>query len=240
MKEIFFEFHLRPTAATVRFSPEIQILVNQPLHASLKKLTNSLYFARRASKERDASIMPILIWLSPLFYAKVRAAKETMRPFKPPWKAVDLTIGLTDLYICTSCQLKDKRRPTVSRANPTLWVPVLLPRGGGRQQSFVHWDLCNRAGNTLQLLLWPHQGNKNAVLGNLGSISRPLLHKEGGKKQTEDTGEVSDPLRPFSHVPKVLLLLSSSLHPWHQEDISGCLGHALTLHLSLQADRHYG
>lgn len=51
MKEIFFKFLLRATAS---FSPEIQILVNQPLQASLKKLTNSLHFARRASKERHA------------------------------------------------------------------------------------------------------------------------------------------------------------------------------------------
>lgn len=130
-----FKFLLRPTAG---FSPEIQILANQPLQASLKKLTDSLYFAKRASKERDASKMPILIWLSPLFCVKVRAVKEAMRPFEPPSRAVDLTIGLSDLYISTSCQLKGEGRPTVPRANPTLWVPVLLPRGGRRKELFVH------------------------------------------------------------------------------------------------------
>lgn len=138
MKKIIFKFLLRPAAATARFSPETKILVDQLLHASFKKLTNSLYFARRASKERDASKMPILIWLSALFYVKVRAVKEAMRPFEPPSKAVDLTIGLSGLSICTSCQLKGKGGPRVSRADPTLWVPLLLPRGGGRQESFVH------------------------------------------------------------------------------------------------------
>lgn len=135
MKEIFFKFLLRPTAG---FSPEIQILVNQPLQASFKKLTNSLHFARRASKERDASEMPILIWLSPLFDVKVRAVKEAMRPFEPPSKAVGLTIDHSELYICTSCQLKGQGRPPVLRANPNLWVPMLLPRGGGRQELLVH------------------------------------------------------------------------------------------------------
>lgn len=100
MKEIFFKFLLRATAS---FSPEIQILVNQPLQANLKKLTNSLHFARRASKERDAWKMPILIWLSQLFYVKVRAIKEAMRPLSPHQKAVDLTIDLPDLYICANC-----------------------------------------------------------------------------------------------------------------------------------------
>lgn len=109
MKEIIFKFLLRPTAATARFSPETKILVNQLLHASLKKLTSSLYFARRASKERDASKMPILIWLSALFYVKVRAVKEAMRPFEPPSKAVDLTIALSDLYTSTSVQAASSR-----------------------------------------------------------------------------------------------------------------------------------
>lgn len=227
MKEIFFKFLLRPTA---RFSPEIQILVNQPLQASLKKLTNSLHFARRASKERDALKMPILIWLSPWFDAKVRAVKEAMRPFEPPSKAVDLTIGHSELYVCTSCQRKGQGRPPVPRANPTLWVPMLLPRAGGRQELFVHWDLCNKAGNTSHLLLWLLQENKNAVLGNLGPIPSPSLHKEGGKNRREDTGGVSDPLGLFSRVPKVLLLLSSSLHHRHQEGALGCLRHACTLH----------
>lgn len=50
-----------------------------------------------------------------------------MRPFEPPSKAVDLTICLSDVYICTSWQLKGEGRPTVLRAKPTLWVPMLLP-----------------------------------------------------------------------------------------------------------------
>lgn len=57
----------------------------------------------------------------------MRAVKEAMRPFEPPSKAVDLTICLSDVYICTSWQLKGEGRPTVLRAKPTLWVPMLLP-----------------------------------------------------------------------------------------------------------------
>lgn len=76
--------------------------------------------------------------------------------------------------------------------------------------------------------------------GTWGPVWSPLIHKRGRKKQWEDTGGVLDPLRLFSHVPKVLLLLSSSLHHRHQEHTLGCLRHICTLHPSLQADRQYG
>lgn len=107
MKEILFKFLLRPTAATMRFSPEIQILVNQPLHVSLKKLTNSLYFARRDSKERDASIMPILtlpilitlVIAESIILCESENSKRDSESFQAPMKSrIDLTIGLSDLY----------------------------------------------------------------------------------------------------------------------------------------------
>lgn len=67
--------------------------------------------------------------------------------------------------------------------------------------------------------------------------SQALYYIKKGKKNREDTEGASDPPRLFSHVPKVLLLLSNSLHHWHHEGTSGCLRHACTLHPSLQTDR---
>lgn len=98
----------------------------------------------------------------------------------PHQKAVDLTIDLSDLYICAGCPTQAQGKACSAEGEPGFLGAHAPPQRW--------WEAGTEAGNSFCYGLNRTKEFKNAVLGSLGSISRRK------KTQGEGGGGGSGPL----------------------------------------------